>query len=71
LGAKIAALVGTDPDEVIVIDSTVINLFKALKAAMCLQKGCHIILTTDDNFPADLYIAHGISEVKYIKADEI
>jgi kynureninase len=71
LGAKIAALVGANPDEVIVCDSAVINLFKVLKAAMNLQNGRHVILTTDDNFPADLYIAQGISEIKYIKADEI
>lgn len=71
LGVKIAALVGANPDEVITCDSTVVNLFKVLKAAMNLQKGRDIILTTDDNFPADLYIAQGISEVKYIKTDEI
>ncbi len=62
LGAKIAALVGANPDEVIVCDSTVVNLFKALKAAMSLQKVRNIILTTDDNFPADLYIAQGCFE---------
>ena len=39
VGAKIAALVGANPDEVIVSDSTVVNLFKVLKAAMSLQKG--------------------------------
>lgn len=50
-------------------DSTVVNLFKAFKVAMSIQRGCDIILTTDDNFPADLYIAQGISKVKYIKAD--
>ncbi|AGC49832.1 aminotransferase class V-fold PLP-dependent enzyme [Lawsonia intracellularis] len=71
LGAKIAALVGAKFDEVIVCDSTVLNLFKALKVAMSLQNGRNIILTTDDNFPADLYIAQGISEVKYIKSNEI
>lgn len=71
LGGKIAALIGANPDEVIVCDSTVVNLFKALKAAMTLQKGRNIILTTDDNFPADLYIAQGVSQVKDIKADEI
>ena len=71
LGSKIAALLGSHPDELIVCDSTIINLFKVLKAAMDLQCGRRIILTTDDNFPADLYIAQGISEVKYIKADEI
>ena len=71
LGAKIAALIGADSDEVTVCDSTVANLFKVLKASMDLQNERNIILTTDDNFPADLYIAQGISEVKYIKADEI
>lgn len=57
LGAKRAALIGANPYEVIVCDSTVVNLFKALKAVMNLQKGRHIILITHDNFPADLTIA--------------
>lgn len=48
-----------------------LNLFKALKAAMSLQNGRNIILTTENNFLADLYIAQGISEVKYINANEI
>ena len=71
LGAKIAELVGAKFDEVIVCDSTVLNLFKALKAAMSLHNRRNVILTTDDNFPADLYVAQGISKVKYIKANEI
>jgi kynureninase len=71
LGAKIAQLIGAKSDEVIICDSTVVNLFKALSAALKLQKGRKIILTTDDNFPADLYIAQGLSEVKLVKHNEI
>ena len=57
LGAKITAHIGANPDEVVVCDSAVVNLLKALKAGGSLQKGRNIILTTDDNFPADVYIA--------------
>lgn len=71
LGEKIASFIGANPDEVVVCDSTVINLFKVLKATMKMQKERKIILTTDDNFPADLYIAQGITEVKYVKAHEL
>lgn len=71
LGTKIAKLIGAKTNEVVVCDSTVVNLFKALNAAMKLQKKRKVILTTDDNFPADLYVAQGIGEVKLVKANEI
>ncbi|RZI47643.1 aminotransferase class V-fold PLP-dependent enzyme [Rickettsiales endosymbiont of Peranema trichophorum] len=71
LGEKIAELVGANPDEVVVCDSTVVNLFKVLKAAMSLQSRGNIILTTNNNFPADLYIAEGIAEVKYVRDNEL
>ena len=38
---------------------------------MGLQDGRNVILTTDDDFPADLYIAQGVYEVKYITADTV
>lgn len=77
LGAKLASLIGAKSDEVVVCDSTVVNLFKVLKNALKLQVGRRVILTTDDNFPADLYIAQGIAafdedvELRVVKPEEI
>ena len=59
VGAKIAALIGAQPDEVIVADSTSINLFKLVVAALRVQRGRSRILTDNLNFPSDLYILQG------------
>jgi len=59
VGAKIAALIGAQPDEVIVADSTSVNLFKLVVAALRLQQGRSRILTDNLNFPSDLYILQG------------
>lgn len=60
VGAKIARLVGAQPDEVIVADSTSVNLFKLALAAMQAQPQRHKIVTDDLNFPSDLYILQGV-----------
>lgn len=58
IGDKIAPLVGARAGEVIVADSTSINLFKALHAALPLVKrGRTRIVSERTNFPTDLYIA--------------
>src|SRR5690606_29369424 len=56
IGAKIAALIGAQPDEVIVADSTSVNLFKLATAALKAQSGRTRILTDDLNFPSDVYV---------------
>ena len=63
VGAKIAPLVGAEPHEVIVADSTSVNLFKLLAAAMREQAGRSVILTEAGGFPTDLYMAEGFAEV--------
>ena len=71
LGEKIAKLIGALDTEVVVTDSTVVNLFKVLKAALQLQGDRQLILTTDDIFPADLYIAQGVGMVKRVKPEAL
>lgn len=60
IGDKIARLIGAAPGEVMVADSTSVNLFKLLAAALPLAPGRNTILTEADNFPTDLYIAEGL-----------
>lgn len=62
IGAKIARLIGARPDEVIVADSTSINLFKLVAAALRAQPNRRRILTDNLNFPSDLYIMQGAIE---------
>ncbi|WP_076071782.1 kynureninase [Sphingomonas montana] len=61
VGAKIADLVGADPRSVIVADSTSVNLFKLLVAALRAQPGRTEILTEPGNFPTDLHVAEGVA----------
>jgi len=57
IGDKIARLVGARPGEVILADSTSVNVFKALSAALAMNPGRTRILSERGNFPTDLYIA--------------
>jgi kynureninase len=57
IGDKIARLIGAGSGEIAVADSTSINLFKALSAAVALNPGRPRILSERTNFPTDLYIA--------------
>jgi kynureninase len=59
IGQKIASILGAEPDEVIVADSTSVNLFKLAMAALQARPGRHKIVTDDLNFPSDLYILQG------------
>lgn len=59
LGTRIAPLVGAQPDEVVVCDSTSINLFKVLSAALRLRSGRSTVVTEAGGFPTDLYIVEG------------
>jgi kynureninase len=63
VGAKIAPLIGARPGEVIVADSTSVNLFKLLVAALRHQAGRRVIVTEPGNFPTDLYVAQGVGAV--------
>ena len=64
LGNQIAPLIGAGPDQVVVTDSTSINLFKVLSAAMSIAQQDaperRVIVSERSNFPTDLYIAEGL-----------
>lgn len=63
IGAKIAQLVGAQPDEIILADSTSVNLFKLAVAALRDRPGRKRILTDSLNFPSDLYILQGVIDL--------
>lgn len=65
VGAKIAPLIGADADEVIACDSTSVNLFKLIAAALDMQSrqdggSRKVILSERGNFPTDLYMIAGL-----------
>lgn len=61
IGGKIARLVGAAEDEVILADSTSVNLYKLSLAALAARPGRRTIITDDLNFPSDLYVLQGIA----------
>lgn len=78
LGDKIAPMIGVGAGEVIVADSTSVNLFKLLIAALRLNSDRRTILMEARDFPTDLYIAQGVAdlmgedyECRMVPTDEI
>lgn len=70
IGAKIAPIIGARTDEVIVADSTSVNLFKLLVAAAKLSNRT-TILTEAGNFPTDAYIAAAAADLMGLRFEAV
>jgi len=62
IGNKIAALIGANPGEVLLADSTSINLYKLASAALQYQIGRTKVVTDNLNFPSDIYVLGSVIE---------
>jgi kynureninase len=80
LGNQIAPLIGAGPDQVVATDTTSVNLYKLLSAALSIAKQDapqrRVILSERSNFPTDLYIAEGLCKaqgftLKLVEPNEI
>ncbi|WP_430420368.1 kynureninase [Phenylobacterium sp.] len=78
LGDKLAPLIGAGAGEVVVTDSTGINLFKAMAAAVAMRPDRDTIILEGSNFPTNNYMAQGLAalnggrlQVKLLEKDEI
>jgi kynureninase len=56
-----AELLGAAAGQVVVSDSTTINLYKLAVAALDARPDRHVIVTDDDNFPTDRYVLEGLA----------
>ena len=67
LGDKLGRLLGAREGELVVTDTTSLNIFKALAAALRIQQHQHpkrrVILSERDNFPTDLYMIQGMIDL--------
>jgi kynureninase len=54
-------LLGAAPGQVLVCDSTTVNLYKLARAALDARPGRTVIVTDDDNFPTDRYVLAGVA----------
>jgi kynureninase len=68
IGGKLATLVGLEEDEVLVTDSTSVNLFKLIVAAARSRPGRGVLLTELGNFPTDQYLTAGAAQVLGLRA---
>ncbi len=59
LGDRVGALIGAAPGQTLVCDTTSINLYKAIHAAMGLRPDRDVIIAEDESFPTDLYVVEG------------
>jgi len=80
VGARIAPLIGAQPDAVVATDSTSVNLFKVLSAALAIAAAetpaKRVVLSERQNFPTDLYIAESVCQahgctLRVVDADAI
>ena len=60
IGEKIGQLIGAAPGTTVLADSTSVNLFKLLAAALDRRPDRKVILTEAGIFPTDRYIAQGL-----------
>ena len=75
IGDEIATgVVDARPGEVLVGDSTTVNLYKMAAAALDARPDRRVIVLDDDNFPTDLYVLQGLAaarglELRVVSAD--
>jgi kynureninase len=63
LGNRIAELIGAEEGEVVVCDTTSMNLYKLAAAALKYQEGKKVLVSDEFNFPTDLYIFQGVIDL--------
>lgn len=63
VGELIAPLIGAAPGQVVVADSTSVDIFKLLVGGVRLRQGRHELVIDADTFPTDRYIADSVAEL--------
>ena len=62
-----SALLGAAAGQVVVSDSTTVNLYKLAVAALDARPDRTVIVTDDDNFPTDRYVLEGLAAQRGIE----
>jgi kynureninase len=72
LGDALAAgVLGAQPGEVLVADSTSVNLYKLLMAGARARPGRDVLVCTADDFPTDRYVVAGVAEARGMTVREL
>ncbi len=62
VGDKIGRLIGAAPGQVLACDTTTVNLYKTISAAVALRPDRSVILSEEIGFPTDQYIVGSVAE---------
>ncbi|MBO0706369.1 MAG: kynureninase [Candidatus Dormibacteraeota bacterium] len=77
VGDRLARLVGASPGEVVVSDSTTVDLYKLIVAALDAQPERRAVVIQPDDFPTDRYVATSLTsrtpgvEVRQVDPDRV
>jgi len=76
VGEGIAQLVGAAPGQVVVADSTTVNLYKLASAAMGARPGRRVVVGDANDFPTVRYVLQGLAarggyEVRLVDSDAL
>jgi kynureninase len=63
-GDALAEVLGASPGEVLVADSTTVNLYKLVNALLDADPSLRTLVTDADNFPTDRYVLEGIARAR-------
>lgn len=61
VGDLLAPLIGAGPGEVVVHDSTTVNLYQLVHAGLAMRPDRRTVLVADHEFPTDRYVVAGIA----------
>jgi kynureninase len=64
-------VLGARPGEVLVGDSTTVNLYKLVTAGAAAQPGRDVLVCTADDFPTDRYVVAGVAEARGMTVREL
>jgi kynureninase len=63
-GDALAEVIGAEPGQVLVTDSTTVNLYKLVNAVLDADPSLRTLVTDQDNFPTDRYVLEGIARAR-------
>jgi kynureninase len=64
VGDQLGALIGAGAGQVVVCDSTTVNLYKLVDAALSARAGRAVILGDANDFPTDRYVLAGLAQAR-------